>query len=96
MSLSNKKKQALAARNVAKRISVRQLKEHKLLTIWKGEADRRAKFLKAELVWDLMYEHLQKARQYGIEEELRSICWVASGKMADPRMLKLTARYEKR
>ncbi len=68
---------------------------------WQQELKRRQKTLDPSshsnrtLCWGLLTEELPLARQLGLEEELRTLCWEAAGKFADPRMLRCGMRYYK-
>ena len=74
--------------------AIRELQRRRLAE-WTAEATERAKRLDRALVWSLVREHYVEARDLGLLQELRDVCFVAVGRVADPRMLRLTQCYRR-
>lgn len=85
------KRQALKVLRQSKRLSYSTAR----LMQWQVEAERRSKLLNAATVWSMVDEFAEEARSLGLTAELRDVCFVAVGRMADPRGLRLTARYSR-
>jgi hypothetical protein len=85
------KRQALKSLRQVKRLSYATAK----LLEWQEEARRRARLLNADMVWAMVKEFQEEATALGLVADLRDVCFMAAGRMADPRGLKLTVRYSK-
>ena len=85
------KRQALKSLRQSKRLSYSTAR----LMEWQEEAKRRARLLNAATVWSMVDEFAEEARTLGLTAELRDVCFMAAGRMADPRGLRLTARYSR-
>lgn len=95
MALSPTRKAARKAKKVEAAIEKaeeeRRRRAATRLCEWEAEAKRRANSLEpGVLVWQMMIDHRSEAINLGVYRELRDIVWVAAGKVADPRMLRVT------
>lgn len=86
-----KRKQQRVEAAIAAAESERQRRAATRLCEWAAEAKRRANSLSPdERVWALCDEFAAEALNLGVYRELRDICFVAAGRVADVRMLRLT------